>query len=326
MVHVCCLVFSGLKIQRPLKVYHSLEEFTKLPGAVVTTGTFDGVHIGHRRIIKRLQEVAERTQGQTVIFTFNPHPRLVLQPDMDLRLITTLEEKVELLREADLEHLIIYPFTREFSRTGSMQFVRNILVNSIGAKKLVIGYDHHFGRNREGSFEHLKEFGPVYGFDVEEIPAQDVDDVKVSSTKIREALAQGNVALANRYLQSHFMLSGFVVKGNRLGHQIGYPTANIELADEHKLVPADGVYAVRVKNLQNGHNHIGMCNIGQRPTVSGKGKTIEVHIFDFSADIYGDHLRLYFEQRVRNEERFSNLEALKHQLKSDEQTCRKLLE
>lgn len=308
-----------------MKVYHSLAEFTRLEKAVVTTGTFDGVHIGHRKILKRLHEVAMRINGETVLFTFNPHPRLVLQPDMDLRMITTLEEKVDLLRESGLDHLIIFPFTRDFSRTSSLEFVRNILVNAIGAKKLVIGYDHHFGRNREGTFEHLKEFGPVYGFDVEEIPAQDVNDVKVSSTKIRNALLEGEVALAKEFLQSAFMVTGFVVKGNRLGHELGYPTANIELADEHKLIPADGVYAVRVKRLQSGEMLKGMCNIGHRPTVSGTGKTIEVNIFDFEADIYGEQVRLFFEKRIRDEQRFTGIDALKAQLQQDEVTCRAIL-
>lgn len=266
-----------------------------------------------------------RINGETVLFTFNPHPRLVLQPDMDLRMITTLEEKVDLLRESGLDHLIIFPFTRDFSRTSSLEFVRNILVNAIGAKKLVIGYDHHFGRNREGTFEHLKEFGPVYGFDVEEIPAQDVNDVKVSSTKIRNALLEGEVALAKEFLQSAFMVTGFVVKGNRLGHELGYPTANIELADEHKLIPADGVYAVRVKRLQSGEMLKGMCNIGHRPTVSGTGKTIEVNIFDFEADIYGEQVRLFFEKRIRDEQRFTGIDALKAQLQQDEITCRAIL-
>lgn len=308
-----------------MKVYHSLEEFTRLERAVVTTGTFDGVHIGHRKILKRLQEVAMRINGETVLFTFNPHPRLVLQPDLDLRMITSLEEKVDLLRDSGLDHLIIFPFTREFSRTSSLEFVRNILVNAIGAKKLVIGYDHHFGRNREGTFEHLKEFGPVYGFDVEEIPAQDVNDVKVSSTKIRNALFEGEVVLAKEYLHNAFMVTGFVVKGNRLGHELGYPTANIELADEHKLIPADGVYAAHVKRLQSGEMLKGMCNIGHRPTVSGTGKTIEVNIFDFEADIYGEQVRLFFEQRIRDEQRFMSIDALKAQLQQDESTCRAIL-
>lgn len=305
-----------------MKVYHALEEFTKLPNAVVTTGTFDGVHIGHRKILSRLKEVAQRTGGETVLFTFNPHPRLVLQPDLDLRLITTLEEKVLLLREAGLDHLIIFPFTQEFSRTSSLAFVRNIIANTIGAKKLVIGYDHHFGRNREGSFEHLKEFGPVYGFEVEEIPAQDVDDVNVSSTKIREALALGDVALAKNYLQSPFMLSGFVVKGNQLGHTLGFPTANVEVTNPHKIIPADGVYAVQVKCLQNGETYRGMCNIGHRPTVGGQHKTVEVNIFDFDKQIYGEPIRLFFEHRIRAEHRFDNLDALRQQLKKDEKQAR----
>jgi riboflavin kinase/FMN adenylyltransferase len=319
------LVFSNLKDNNRVNVYHSLEEFNPLHNAVVTTGTFDGVHIGHRKILTRLREVAGRINGETVLFTFHPHPRLVLQPDMDLRMITTLEEKVDLLHTAGLDHLIIFPFTQEFSRTSSLEFVRNILVNAIGAKKLVIGYDHHFGRNREGTFAHLKEFGPVYGFEVEEIPAQDVNDVQVSSTKIREALALGQVKLAKQYLQSSFMLSGFVVKGNRLGHELGYPTANIELADEHKLIPADGVYAVRVKRLHRGDELKGMCNIGHRPTVSGTGKTIEVHIFDFDDDIYGEQVRLFFEQRIRNEQRFEGMHALTDQLKKDEAASRSIL-
>jgi riboflavin kinase/FMN adenylyltransferase len=296
-----------------------------LPNAVATTGTFDGVHAGHRKILQRLSEVAGRTHGETVLFTFHPHPRLVLQPDMDLRLITSLEEKVELLREAGLQHLIIYPFTKEFSRTSSLHFVRNILVNQIGVKRLVIGYDHHFGRNREGTFEHLLEFGPVYGFEVEEIPAQDVDDVKVSSTKIRAALLDGDVKLANRYLTAPYMLTGYVVKGNRIGHQIGFPTANIALDDEHKIIPADGVYAVRVRNLQDGNLYRGMCNIGHRPTIQGTGKTIEVHLFDFNADIYGDKIRLFFEERIRNEVRFDSVDLLIQQLKADEIHCRNLL-
>lgn len=293
---------------------------------MVTTGTFDGVHIGHRQILKRLQEVAEKNDGETVLFTLYPHPRLVLNPDLDLRLITTLEEKVELLRDAGLQHLIVYPFTQEFSRTSSLAFVRNIMVNAIGAKKLVIGYDHHFGRNREGTFDHLKEFGPVYGFDVEEIPAQDVDHVKVSSTKIREALMQGDVQLANMYLNSTFMITGYVVKGNRLGHELGFPTANIELTDEHKLIPADGVYAVRAKRLDKDEVLKGMCNIGHRPTVSGRTRTIEVNLFDFREDLYGDHMRLYFEDRIRDEQKFENLDALREQLKQDEQRVRQILD
>lgn len=308
-----------------LKVFHSLSEFNKLPFAVATTGTFDGVHVGHRKIIQRLNESAARHGGQSVLFTFNPHPRMVLQPDVDLKLLTTLEEKIDLLAQAGLDNLIVHPFTQEFSRTSSLFFVRDILVKQIGVKKLVIGYDHHFGRNREGTFEHLKEFGPVYGFDVEEIPAQDVDDVKVSSTKIRQALLEGDVELATRFLTVPFTVSGYVVKGDRIGHSIGYPTANIALPDAHKIIPADGVYAVKVQRMQRGTLYPGMCNIGHRPTVQGMNKTIEAHIFDFDEDIYGEHLRLHFISRVRSEQRFSNLNELKKQLIFDEAQCRHLL-
>lgn len=250
---------------------------------------------------------------------------MVLQPDVDLKLLATIEEKIDLLADAGLENLIIYPFTKEFSRTSSLFYVRDILVKQIGAKKLVIGYDHHFGRNREGTFEHLKEFGPVYGFDVEEIPAQDVDDIKVSSTKIRQALLDGDVALAARYLTVPFTVSGYVVKGDRIGHQLGYPTANLALPDAHKIIPADGVYAVRIKNLQSGDTFNGMCNIGHRPTVQGMHKTIETNIFDFDGDIYGEHLRLSFINHVRHEQKFNGLEELKNQLKNDEALCRNLL-
>ncbi|MDX5326804.1 MAG: bifunctional riboflavin kinase/FAD synthetase, partial [Bacteroidota bacterium] len=293
-----------------MKIYHSIDEFPGSEFAVATTGTFDGVHIGHQRILKRLVEVAHQNNGESVLLTFHPHPRLVLHPDLELKLLTNLEEKAEFLESTGIDHLIIHPFTIEFSRTTSLDFVRNILVNKIGVKRLVIGYDHHFGRNREGSFEHLKEFGPVYGFEVEEIPAQDVDDVKVSSTKIRKALSEGDVKIANQYLGHPFVLTGTVVKGDQLGSKIGYPTANIELHDANKLIPEDGVYAVKVRRLRTGENLLGMCNIGRRPTVSGKEKTIEVNLFDFKDDLYGEKLRVDFVDFIRKERRFDHVEAL----------------
>lgn len=306
-----------------MKVYQSIEEFQKLNCAVVTTGTFDGVHVGHRKILQRLTEVAKRNGGESVLLTFHPHPRMVLQPDMELKLITNLEEKIDLLSDTGLDHLIIHPFTREFSRLSSLEFVRNLVVNKIGAKHLVIGYDHHFGRNREGSFEHLVEFGPVYGFDVEEIPAQDVDDVKVSSTKIRQALLEGDVSLAAEYLTKPFMVSGWVVKGERLGNKIGFPTANLALNDNHKILPSDGVYAVEVEFMsKSGLKLKGMTNIGHRPTVAGQNRTIETNIFDFSEDIYGEAIRLHFVKRLRDEVRFDSLDELKIQLKNDEVEAR----
>ena len=308
-----------------MKIYHHINEFKPLDFAIATTGTFDGVHVGHRTILKKLIETAKKNNGESVLFTFNPHPRLLLQPDLDLNLINSLEEKAELLKECGLDHLIIHPFTKEFSRTSSLEFVRNILVKNIGVKKLVIGYDHHFGRNREGSFEHLKEFGPVYGFDVEEIPAQDIDHVKVSSTKIRRALLEGEIETANTYLTRPYRLTGFVVKGDQLGRQIGFPTANLNLDDSKKHIPKNGVYAVLVRIDGSDIQHSAMCNIGIRPTVSGKTKTIEINMFDFNLDIYGTKLTVFFKQRIRDEKKFESVEKLKAQLILDEAKCRSIL-
>ncbi|TNF27924.1 MAG: riboflavin biosynthesis protein RibF, partial [Bacteroidetes bacterium] len=251
-----------------MKVYQSINEFRKVNGAVVTTGTFDGVHIGHRKIIARINEIARKIDGESVLLTFHPHPRMVLFPDdHGLELITTLDEKIELLREAGVQNLIVHPFTREFSRTTSIDFIRDILVDRLGTSVLVIGYDHHFGRNREGSFEHLRESGPLYGFKVEEISAQDVDDVAVSSTKIRAALTSGDVATAAKYLSSMYQLTGTVVHGDKLGRTLGFPTANLQLEDRNKVVPANGVYACYVLLGERKFN--GMLNIGTRPTVDG---------------------------------------------------------
>lgn len=298
-----------------MKIYHSIEEFQKVKNAVVTTGTFDGVHIGHQKIIKRLRQVADEIGGETVLLTFFPHPRMVLFSDNDLKLINTKNEKIALLEKVGIDHLIIHPFSREFSRLSSVEFVRDILVNKIGTSRLVIGYNHHFGRNREGSFEHLKEYGPVYGFHVEEIPAQDVEEVKVSSTKIRKALDEGNVKTAMEYLTHDFTLTGIVVKGNHLGHELGFPTANIKVMDSHKLIPANGVYAVRA--LVHDKEYKGMLNIGVRPTVDGTEKTIEAHIIDFDEDIYGEEITVLFDDWIREEQKFDGLEALKEQLKKD---------
>jgi riboflavin kinase/FMN adenylyltransferase len=298
-----------------VKIYHSIEEFQKIENAVVTTGTFDGVHIGHLKIIDRLKEVARDINGETVLLTFFPHPRMVLFSDNDLKLISTKNEKIALLDEAGIDHLIIHPFSREFSRLSSVEFVRDVLVNKIGTSRLVIGYNHHFGRNREGSFEHLKEYGPVYGFKVEEICAQDVDEVSVSSTKIRKALEEGYIVTAREYLTHDFSLSGIVVKGNHLGHKIGFPTANIKVMDSHKLIPGNGVYAVRA--LIHGVEYKGMLNIGVRPTIDGTEKTIEVHIIEFDDDIYGEELTVLFDDWIRNEQKFNSLDELKLQLEKD---------
>lgn len=308
-----------------MKVYYSLDDFQALERAVVTTGTFDGVHVGHKKILAQLNQVARRIGGESVLLTFYPHPRTVLQPDLELKLINSQNEKIELLKHTGLDHLIIHPFNLEFSRITSLDFVRNILVNTIGAKKLVIGYDHHFGRNREGSFEHLKEYGPVYGFEVEEISAEDINNTTVSSTKIREAIEAGAVEKAAQYLGYLFPLSGRVTEGEKLGQKLGYPTANLVIEDPYKIVPANGVYAVRVNLPAAEEDHLGMCNIGIRPTFNGKFQTIEVHLFDFGKDLYGSQLNLAFVSRLRPEAKFDGQATLIKQLKKDEQEARTLL-
>jgi len=307
-----------------MKVYTNIEEFKDVKNPIVTTGTFDGVHLGHQKIISRLKDVAKKHQGETVLLTFYPHPRMVLFPeDNELKLLNTQQEKIQLLEKYGVDHLIIYPFTKEFSRLTSVEFVRNILVNSIHTKKLIIGYNHHFGRNREGSFEHLKEFGPIYGFDVEEIPAKDIDSIEISSTKIRNALLSGDVEMATTFLGHAYSLAGKVIKGYQKGRIIGYPTANIEVEDKYKLIPGDGVYAVKVE--VRGKLYGGMLNIGNNPTIEGKGRSIEVNIFDFNETIYGEDATIFFIKRLRDELKFAGLEELKDALAIDKQNALKIL-
>jgi riboflavin kinase/FMN adenylyltransferase len=301
-----------------MKIYHGLDDFIQLQYAVVTSGTFDGVHVGHQKIFSRLREVASRNFGETVVITYWPHPRLVLHPeDESLKLLNTFEEKADLLKDQGIQHLIRIPFTKEFSQLSSEQFIQEILVKTIGTRKLVIGYDHHFGKNREGSFEQLKINAPRYGFDVEEIPPQEVDHVAVSSTKIRKALEEGDIGTANHFLGQPYRITGRVVTGDRIGHTIGYPTANIEIETRYKLIPPDGIYAVTVS-----HEHRvfgGMLYIGYRPTVHGTKRNIEVNIFDFEGDIYGETLTLHFQKRLRGDQTFDGLEAMTAQLHKDKQ-------
>lgn len=307
-----------------MEVYRSLEGLPPIPNAIVTQGTFDGVHKAHRLIINRLKEIATRKNGTSVVVTFEPHPRMVLHPhDHALKLLSTLDEKIEYLKEEGIDYLIIIPFSIEFSRLDSMQFIRKILVEKIRARTLVIGYDHRFGKNREGSFEHLREFGPLYGFEVEEIPEQDVDNVAVSSTKIRTALLEGDVQKAHRYLDRHYSIEGTVVKGKQLGRLLGYPTANLDVNSTLKLIPQDGVYAVKVQ--VNGAWFGGMMNIGNNPTIENKGRSIEVHIFNFNQDIYNKNIRISFVDKIRPELKFENLDALKSQLATDKVSALTLL-
>jgi riboflavin kinase/FMN adenylyltransferase len=308
-----------------MKIYHGIEDFVRLECAVVTSGTFDGVHVGHQKILQRLQETAEKMAGETVVITFWPHPRLVLNPlDTHLKLLSTFEEKAERLRTYGVQHLLRIPFTKEFSQLSSGEFIRNILVDAIGTSKLVIGYDHHFGKNREGSFEQLKENGPQYGFEVEEIPRQDVDHIGVSSTKIREALEAGDIQTATHLLGRPYSLAGRVVMGDRIGRTLGYPTANLEIDSANKLIPADGIYAATVL-----HDHLvfkGMLYIGNRPTIDGLKRNIEVHLFNFNGDLYGETLTVYLHQKTRGDIRFENLDQLKHQLDRDKEETLKALE
>jgi riboflavin kinase / FMN adenylyltransferase len=302
--------------------FHSIE---KIHHPVITIGTFDGVHIGHQKIIKQLNEEAEKVNGESVLFTFYPHPRMVLYPESHgIKLIQTQEEKLAKLQKMGLKNCIVFPFTFEFSRMTALEFVRDFLVNKLHVKKLVIGYDHQFGKNREGSIQFLKDICDTYDFEVIEIPAQDIDEVNVSSTKIRDAILEGNIEKANDYLGDRFELSGTVVKGNQLGRTIGYPTANIVLNSDLKLIPGNGVYAVRV--LVRGTWFDGMMNIGMRPTVSSNGgRTIEVNIFDFDETIYDETVTVQFLSKWRDEQKFNGLDELKNQLKIDEETIRTVL-
>jgi riboflavin kinase/FMN adenylyltransferase len=307
-----------------MKVHYNIDEITAIKNAIVSQGTFDGVHMAHKKIIERLKQIASIKNGESVIITFEPHPRIVLLPlDHGLQLLSTLNEKINLLEKAGVDHLIILPFTKEFSRLSSEQFIRNILVNKIKTNTLVIGYDHRFGKNREGSFEHLKNSASLYEFEVEEIPEQDIDDVAVSSTKIRQALLNNDIQTAQKYLGNSYSLEGKVIKGKQLGRTIGYPTANIEVENSYKLIPQDGVYAVWV--WYNKARFGGMLNIGNNPTIKDKGRSIEVNIFDFEKEIYTENLKIEFVNKLRNEEKFDGLDPLKNQLHLDKQNALAIL-
>lgn len=299
-----------------MKVYRSLDELPVIKNAIVTQGTYDGVHAAHKVILSRLKQIAKQRNGETVVMTFDPHPRMVLFPDdHGLKLLNTLDEKIEALEAEGIDHLVIIPFTKEFSRLTSLQFIRDIIVNKIGTKVLVIGYNHRFGKNREGSFEHLKEYAGLYGFEVEEIPEQDIDEVAVSSTRIRKALEMGDVALAAKYLGRFYTIQGTVKKGRQLGRTIGFPTANVQVSDPNKLIPADGVYAVKV--FINNRTFLGMLNSGVRPTVDGTTHAVEVHLFDFNEDLYDKTIKIAFVDKLRDEKKFDGIDALTNQLQKD---------
>ncbi len=307
-----------------MKVYQGIDEFTPLTHAVSTIGTFDGVHAGHQTIISRLCEMATHEKGESVVLTFFPHPRMVLQPDdNNLKLLTTMSERIELLKKSGVGHLIIQPFDKDFSRQSAVEFVRDILVNKIGTKTLVIGYDHHFGRNREGSYKDLEEMSPIYGFRLEEIPKHVINELAVSSTKIRNALLTGDILTANNLLGHDFTLNGKVVDGDKIGRTLGFPTANISIAEQYKLIPSTGIYAVHVKV---GDEMLkGMLYIGYRPVVQGKRLSIEVNIFDFNRNIYNENITVFLKAKVRDDIHLSSLEELKKKMTEDKEVATKLL-
>jgi riboflavin kinase / FMN adenylyltransferase len=300
-----------------LKIHRDLDNFYAL-NPVLTIGTFDGVHLGHRKILARTHDLARKINGESVIFTFDPHPRKIVAPgESNLRLITTLEEKIALFEQSGIDHLIVYPFTAEFAQLSYEQFVEKILVDHIHTKYLVVGYDHKFGKNRQGDFEFLKNCAERFDFQIEKLDVLLMNESNISSTKIREAIQKGDLETANAFLGYSFTLSGTVVEGQKLGRKIQFPTANIEASDPDKIIPGYGVYAVKV-NVHN-QTYQGMLNIGSRPTVNNNAdhRSIEVHIFDFDADIYGEFVELVFIKKLREEQKFSSLDALKGQLVKD---------
>lgn len=301
-----------------MKVHYGLDNIPNIKHPVVTSGTFDGVHLGHRTILTRLKEIANNIDGETVVITFWPHPRFVLSNyTASLKLLSTIDEKIKLMNDQHIDHLIIIPFTKEFSATSSNDFIESILINKIHTQKLVIGYDHRFGKNREGSFEYLTTHQEQFNFQIEEIPRKDIDNLGISSTAIRNHLENGNVHLATEYLGEPYFVTGKVVIGKQNGRKIGFPTANIDILDKNKLIPSDGVYAVQIQKDDVIFN--GMMNIGYRPTLNGNIKSLEVHIFEFTNEIYGEILQIHFIKRIRDEIKFENMAELKDRLTLDKQ-------
>ena len=306
-----------------MKIFNGFEKLTSIKNPVLTIGTFDGVHLGHQKILQQLNTEAAAIDGESVLFTFFPHPRMVLFPENHgLKLIQTQEEKIEKLKSCGLQNIIILPFTKEFSNLTATEFVEDFLVKKLKIKKIVIGHDHQFGKNREGSFDFLKKISSLYNFEVIEIPAQEIDEVNISSTRIRKAIENGQIEIANRYLGNPFEINGTVIKGKQLGRKIGFPTANILIDSAIKIIPNLGVYAVEIM-VPNHSLYKGMLNIGVRPTITNEQTiSIEVNIFDFDNNIYGSKIKVRFLSRVRDEIKFNSIEDLTKQLQQDEKTIR----
>jgi riboflavin kinase/FMN adenylyltransferase len=308
----------------------SISKYDKTHATAITIGTFDGVHIGHRKILERLINSAKKLDLQSTVLTFFPHPRMVLQKDAAIKLLNTVEEKAAIMERTGLDNLIIHPFSKAFSRLSATHFVRDILVNDLKTKKIIIGYDHRFGRNRTANIHDLISFGTILDFEVEEIPAQEIDDVSVSSTKIRKALLAGDVNTANKYLGYEYMLTGSIIKGKGLGRHLNFPTANLYIKELYKLIPKNGVYVIKAD--VNDATVFGMMNIGYNPTVeenrnlpAGRQESIEIHFLDFQGDLYGKKMQIRILERIRDEYKFNSLEALKEQLKKDRETSLEII-
>jgi riboflavin kinase/FMN adenylyltransferase len=302
---------------------HSISEYTTQEPVAITIGTFDGVHIGHRKILEKVINHAKDANLKSAVLTFFPHPRMVLQKDTDIKLLNTIAEKQLILNKMGLDVLVIHPFTTAFSRLTATEFVRDLLVNKLNSKKIIIGYDHRFGRNRTANITDLIAFGNLLNFSVEEIQAQEIEEVSVSSTKIRKALEEGDVATANAYLGYEYMLTGTVKKGKGLGRTLDFPTANLTIDEPYKLIPKTGAYTV--KSILNGKEVYGMMNIGYNPTVNGTHKTIEIHFFDFNKDLYDSNIQIDMLHRLRDERKFDSIDALKEQLAKDKEASLRYL-
>ncbi|MDO9595780.1 MAG: bifunctional riboflavin kinase/FAD synthetase [Lutibacter sp.] len=300
-----------------MKIYSNLADYSSKNKTFVTIGTFDGVHIGHQKVLLNLINSAKKNSASSVLLTFFPHPRMVLQKNADIKLINTLEERIELLKKTALDILVIHEFTKDFAEETALDFVKNVLVDHLKISNLIIGYDHRFGKNREGNFDQLSEYGKIFGFEVNKISQQEIDHITISSTKIRKAIERGNIEEANRYLGYHFMLTGEIVKGKNLGEKIGFPTANLFIEETYKLLPKTGSYIVK-SEIEN-QTVYGMMNIGYNPTVKGKKQTIEIHFFNFNKDLYGKKIQIDVLKFLRDEQKFDSVDNLKNQLENDRQ-------
>ena len=306
-----------------MRIFDNLKSYSSEKQSVLTIGTFDGIHIGHNEILKKLIEESEKNNLPSLIVTFFPHPRMILQKSNEIKMIDTMDEKIDLLEKAGIDNLIIHPFDDNFSKIRGKEFVEDILVKKLKIKQIIIGYDHRFGKDREASVEDLKKFGLDYMFHVNEIPAQEIDSITISSTKIREAILNGEIEQCNEFLGRNFMLTGKVVYGEGLGKKMNFPTANIEIEENYKIIPKNGVYLI--KTFMNSNIYFGMMNIGVRPTIGGKNKSLEIHFFNFKDDIYNKTISIEIIRKIRDEEKFSSIDKLKIQLKKDEEFCLKII-